>query len=109
MKLLETIQSRLSILTFVSIIGLLITGMVLSRGSSQFQGLFNTSTPYALALAIKHIMVVLMIILALVRRFVLSSPSKKKGVQEKAKVALLLLNMAIGLGVIFLSAYIAAL
>ena len=109
MKLLDTIQSRLSTLAFISIAGLVATGILLSKSSPQFQGLFQAVNPYSLALMIKHILVALMIVLALGRRLVLAKPSKDQVGRQRAKLVFLLMNILIGLLVIYLSAYTTAL
>ena len=58
---------------------------------------------------IKHILVALMIILALGRRLVLAKPSKDQVGRQRAKLVFLLMNILIGLLVIYLSAYTTAL
>jgi putative copper export protein len=109
-KLMNTIQKRLSPLIYVSILGLIVTGLLLSRRSPAFQGLFGFGSAYATVLSVKHVLVVLMVGIALYRRLVLgrkSSPSSPR--QEKLKVGLLLVNVVLGIAVLLLSGFSVAL
>ncbi len=109
-KLMDTIQKRLSVLVYVSIVGLALTGLLLSNRSPAFQGLFSFGNPYSTVLAIKHILVLGMIAVALYRSLVLgrrSGPPNPS--QEKLSAALLFLNIALGIGVLLLSGFSVAL
>ena len=66
-ELANNIQKRLNTIVLVSIIGLWITGMLLANRSTAFTGLFSTSNTYSFAMAIKHSLVIIMTVLALVR------------------------------------------
>ena len=61
------VQARLSRFAWVSIVGLAVTGMLMARRSPAFGGIFSFANPYAAVLSIKHILVLLMIVLALYR------------------------------------------
>ena len=109
-KLTNTIQKRLGPLIYVSIAGLVITGLLLSRRSPDFQGLFSFGSSYATVLSLKHLLVVLMVGIALGRSLVLgrkSAPSSPR--QEKLRVGLLLVNLVLGIAVLLLSGFSAAL
>jgi putative copper resistance protein D len=103
-KLLNAIQKRLSVLVYVSIVGLLLTGMLQANRSPDFEGLFHFGNPYSTALSLKHIAVVVMIGITLFRSLVLGrrqeplTPS-----QEKLNMGLLLLNMVLGIVVLLLT------
>lgn len=109
-KLMDTIQRRLSVLVYVSIVGLVLTGLLLSNRSPAFQGLFRFSNAYSTVLSLKHVLVLAMIAVALIRSLALgrqrgpSTPS-----QEKLSAGLLFLNIALGVGVLLLSGFSAAL
>ncbi len=107
-KVLSTMQKRQSILAYISMVGLAITGAVMAKHSPHFLGLFHFGNPYANTLAIKHIFVILMVLIALVRTLVLS---KGKGTPQRARLSatLLYLNIALGIGVLLLSSFSAAL
>jgi len=105
--LMDSIQRRLRILVVISIVGLLITGALLSRRAPAFQGLFRFGNPYSLVLGIKHALTLAMIVIAIVRGFGFRRAKAPR--QEKAKAALLLLNVAFGILVLLLSGFSAAL
>ena len=103
-KLLNAIQKRLSVLVYVSIIGLILTGMLLANRNPAFEGLFRFGSAYSTALSLKHIAVVVMIGITLLRSLVLGrrqeplTPS-----QEKLNMGLLLANAALGIVVLLLT------
>jgi uncharacterized membrane protein len=109
-QLMQAIQRRLSRLVYAAIVVLAVTGMLLARRSPAFQGVLSFATPYATVLSLKHILVLLMIVLALVRSLALGgATAPSTPAQEKRKVALLLLNMVLGVLVLLLSGFSAAL
>jgi putative copper export protein len=103
-ELIDKIQDRLSTLVYISMVGLLGTGMLLAKRAPQFEGLFSFANGYSTVLAIKHVLVILMIVIALFRRIAL----KQRGDQLQPKrrkfgVALLYVNIAVGTLVLLLS------
>ncbi|HEY77454.1 MAG TPA: hypothetical protein G4O00_14960 [Thermoflexia bacterium] len=109
-RLMDAIQRRLSILIYISIAGLILTGLLLSNRSPSFQGLFHFGDVYSTLLSVKHILVLVMIAVALYRSLVLGRSRKPLGpTQEKVKAGLLFLNIGLGIGVLLLSAICAAL
>jgi uncharacterized membrane protein len=106
-KLMETIQKRMSMLVYVSIVGLLLTGLLLSRRSPAFQGLLQFGNTYSIVLVFKHILVLLMIAVTLLRSLALRRVSGPT--QERLKTGLLFLNIALGILVLILSGFSAAL
>jgi uncharacterized membrane protein len=104
-KLMTAIQKRLSVLVYVSILGLWVTGLLLSRRAPAFQGLFRAGNAYSAVLAAKHVLVALMVAIALLRSLALKGAQK----QVKLKMALLMLNMALGIGALLLSGFSAVL
>ena len=99
------IQNRMQPFVIVSIIGVILTGILLSRSSGQVNGFFSFSSQYTTILSIKHIFSVLMVLLAVTRTIVLNksknSKSKKLG---KISAACLVANFTSGIIVLFLSA-----
>ena len=106
-KLMDAIQKRMSVLVYVSIVGLWLTGVLLSRRSPAFQGLFQFGNPYATVLAFKHLLVLLMVAVAMLRSLALRRVSGPT--QERLKAGLLFLNMALSILVLILSGFSAAL
>jgi putative copper export protein len=104
------IQKRLRFLTLISIVGLAVTGLLMTKRGPAGGGLFQFGTPYDSSLAIKHILMILMVLTAAARSVVnqklVKTPSPKT---EKISAALLLLNILFGIAVLFLSALLATL
>lgn len=65
--LMNRIQSRLRWLVYAAIAGLIVTGVLLSRGNPEFSGLFVWTDSYSLALSLKHVLVLVMVVIAVVR------------------------------------------
>jgi len=108
--LLISYQNRLSTVALISIVGLWITGMFLGRQSPAYLGFMNFSTTYQALLSVKHIIIFVMIVIALVRRFVLGKKIDNFNPQQKKIYAgLLLANTIMGVVVLFLSGFGAAL
>ena len=106
--LMTAIQKRLSPAIYVSIVGLIVTGVLLARRAPAFHGLFGFGSPYATVLSLKHVLVVLMVGIALVRSLVLGRKDAPRARREKLKAGLLLVNMVLGVGVLLLSGFSAA-
>ena len=106
-KLMDTIQKRNSKWIYVSLVGLVVTGMLQANRSPAFQGLFNFSNAYSATLAIKHILVLAMIAIALYRSLALAHVSTPS--QEKLKASLLVLNIILGVAILLLSGFATAL
>ena len=109
-EVMDTIQRRLSVLVYISIAVLALTGLLIANRSPAFQGLFTFGNAYSTVLTLKHILVLVMIIVALWRSLVLgrwSRPSKQG--REKLKAGLLFFNIILGIMVLLLSGFSAAL
>lgn len=106
-KLMDTIQKRNAILIYVSMIGLVLTGLLQANRASAFLGLFSLGNTYSAILAVKHILVLAMIAIALYRSLALAKTSTPA--QEKLKATLLILNIIFGIGILLLSGFTAAL
>ncbi|MBE9508630.1 MAG: CopD family protein [Chloroflexi bacterium] len=109
-QLMDTIQKRMSVLIYVSIVGLVLTGLLLANRSPAFQGLFSFGNAYSTVLTLKHILVLAMVAVALYQDLVLgrrSGPSTPA--QEKLKAGLMFLNIILGVAILLLSGFSAAL
>ena len=101
------IQNRLKIFAIISMVGLVLTGLLLSNKTSEFSGLFNFSNAFSLMLSIKHILMILMSIFAMVRLALNKQKEKQLTSKlEKASAMVLFINTLVALVVLFLSAYI---
>ncbi len=108
-KLTTLIKKKLSILTYISMVGLIITGIFMSRKaelSGLYTGFLSFGTEYSTLLSIKHLLYFLMIFLSLFRSLIVDriknfTPEQK----QKLSMLTLMLNILAGLTVLFLSAY----
>lgn len=108
-RLMDTIQKRLSRLVYVSIVGLILTGVLLSNRAAAFSGLFQLGNLYSTALTLKHLLVLAMIAVTLYRSLVLGPHREPlRPGQERLSAALLFANMVLGVVVLLLSGLSAA-
>ncbi|MDF1515690.1 MAG: CopD family protein [Anaerolineae bacterium] len=109
-KLVDAFQKRLSVLVYVSIVGLLLTGVLQANRSTEFQGLLHFGNAYSTVLSVKHILVVAMVGIALYRSLVLGRQRKPSSSSpEKLSAGLLLTNIILGITVLLPSGFCAAL
>jgi len=101
-KLIATMKSKLSMLTYVSMIGLLMTGLLLSNTSP------SPSTQYSLFLTVKHIMIALMVIFSLVRSLGIERMNLEGPKEQKLGAELLLINVILGISVLLISGILGA-
>ena len=104
-ELIDKIQNRLSVFVYISMLGLVGTGMLLANRAPQFEGLFSFANGYSTVLAIKHVVVILMVVIAFGRRLTLKQRGDKLRPQlRKAGLGLLYANVFLGVAVLLLSA-----
>lgn len=103
-RAIDGILIRQSRWVYLGIIVLFATGVLMARLSGQTSGLFNFGTPYTTVLSIKHILVILMTVIAVVRStaFRKAASSKDKS-KKKTSMALLMVNTLLGLAILVLS------
>lgn len=109
MILADAIMKRLSVFVYVGIAGLAVTGAMLSKRSPHFEGLFSFANSYAAVLALKHVAMIAMVAIALFRSIGLKKlklPSPRK---NALSMGLLMANLALGVLILLLSGFVAAL
>ena len=103
------IKKRLSLFTYISMIGLIITGMFMARqatSSGLYTGFLSFGTEYSTLLSIKHILYIVMISLSVFRSLIVDRVKKFTPKQNQTlNMLTLMLNVLAGLAVLFLSAY----
>ena len=107
-KLTDAIRSRLSKLAYLSMIGLLVTGILLSRSSPLYLGPLSIGNEFSAWLSIKHLMIALMVVISIVRSIVGPQKAMPEPKKMKLNALLLMLNIVLGIGVLLLSGFIAA-
>lgn len=107
-ELSNNIQKRLNKIILACMVGLWITGMLLANRSTSFTGLFSTENSYSLALSIKHILIIIMTILALARtQLIVRTTKPLSPATQKRGTLMIVCNIALGIAVLLLSAYTA--
>lgn len=106
--LMDAIMKRQSILVYVSMLGLILTGLLQARRAEAFTGLFSFGNPYTTVLSLKHLLVAVMIAISLYRSLALGKAGAS-GREERLSVILLYANVASGVVVLVLSGLLAAL
>ena len=106
-KLMDAIQKRNSVLVYASMIGLVLTGLLQANRTPVFLGLFSLGNTYSVVLAVKHILVIAMIAIALYRSLALTKTTTPK--QERLKKVLMMSNIVFGIFILLLSGFATAL
>jgi putative copper export protein len=103
-KVMDQVLIRQSRWVYFGIIVLFASGVLMTRLSGQTSGLFDFSNTYATILSIKHLLVILMTLIAVIRSTVFrkAASSMNKG-KKKVSMALLMINTLIGVAVLVLS------
>ena len=105
----KMIKTRLSIFIYVSIVVLMVTGLLMTRLADPVQttGFISFESSYATLLSIKHILFILMALIAIFRSAILD---RINGIEKKVKhitaKILLRLNVVFATTVLFLSSYL---
>lgn len=107
------IKKKLSLLTYISIIGLIVTGLLMSNRavlSGLSTGFLSFGNEYSILMSIKHLLYFVMIFLSLFRSQIVDRVKKFTPEQkQKLNMLTLLLNILAGLAVLFLSSYVSVL
>ncbi len=105
-KVMMEFQKRQSVWVYVSMAGLILTGLLMTNRSPQFESLFGFGNPYSVALSIKHILVIAMIGVSLYRVLGRSTMTPEK---ERLNMKLLFINAVLAVLVLLTSGFTAAL
>jgi putative copper export protein len=107
LMVINGIQDRIKPFALVSMAGLALTGLLLGKSSKSFTSLMDFGTPYMTAVSIKHILIVVMVILAFVRLSINKRVKVEKKMElQKASAGILALNALFGVVILFLSSMI---
>lgn len=112
-KVIAAFQRRQSRWVYLSIIGLILTGLMMSKRSPEFEGLLSFGNPYTAVLSLKHLLVLAMIAVTLYRALVLGKQSAGAGPvspeKQRLNRQLLLINAALAVLVLLSSGFLTAL
>jgi uncharacterized membrane protein len=106
-KLMESVQKRQSVFVTVSIIGLALTGLLMTQRSPAGGAFFSFSSGYAALLSVKHILYLVMIVLAVLRSVMSDRPVKPGQPQKNTAALLMFANAGAGVLVLLLSSILA--
>lgn len=103
------VQALQSPFVIASVLGLSVTGVLLARVNGV-EGIFRFDTPYHVVLSVKHVLVIALVAMSLVRRRVLSASTfaGPAAPGARASAALLAASAATGVVILALSALNAA-
>jgi uncharacterized membrane protein len=109
-KVMTAFQKRQSVWVYVSMAGLILTGLLMTNRSPEFEALFAFGNPYSAALSIKHFLVIVMIGISLYRALVLGrAQAGMTPEKERLNMKLLFINAALAVLVLLTSGFTAAL
>jgi putative copper export protein len=108
-QLMDSVMNRQSVLVYISMIALAITGLMQAKRGGEFSGLFSFRNQYSTLLSLKHLLMLLMVVIALIRSLFLGRPSTAKSARtERLSGVLLYSNMGLGVAILLLSAFLTA-
>ena len=106
-SVIDKIMSRHSKWVYFGVVFLAASGMLMARFSGQTSGLFNFANTYGTILSIKHILVIIITVIALVRSIAFkNAASGKDKSKKKISKALLMANTFLGTIILVLSSII---
>ncbi len=105
-QFLAKVQRRLKIIAVISIVGLTVTGILMSRLAAKgyYAGPFSFRVnTYTTLMAIKHILMILMVAVAITKGAILDNIKKQTKPIKKMRVILIAVNLLLGIAVLVLS------
>ena len=113
MKLMLAYQKAQGKWVHLCMVGLIVTGVLMSNRAMGPGQLFSFSNSYAAWLSLKHILVIVMVAIAVYRSITFSACNRKSNgpspKQAKVSFLLIVVNALLGVVVLFISALIATL
>jgi uncharacterized membrane protein len=106
-EVMEAVQNRNKVLVYISMVGLVLTGMLKANQSTDYLGFFDFGNTYSAVMAFKHLLILIMIVIVLYRSLALAKTATP--MQERLKKSLMMLNIVLGIIVLLLSGFAVAL
>ncbi len=108
-EMMKTVTRHHRVWTYLSMVGLVVTGLLLGRSSPLFLGFMRFDNPYSSLTAVKHLLIVVMVVIALFRSIKFAKKEKVESSRpNKVNVLLIWINFALGVVVLLLSSFAAA-
>ncbi|PKO04283.1 MAG: hypothetical protein CVU41_17810 [Chloroflexi bacterium HGW-Chloroflexi-3] len=109
-KLMHGILKRQRVWVYISFVGLFLTGLIQARMTQNFSGLMRFDTAYSSLVSIKHVLTLAMIGIAVFRSVVFGKKGETATPQQnKLSLKLVFLNAFLGVVILLLSGFLAAL
>ncbi len=105
-QFLNKTQKRLKIIVYISMVGLAVTGILMSRQALTkhiFDGPFSFTNTYSTLLSVKHILTILMVAIGLTRSQILDRLKTESMALMKSRKILIVVNLVLGVAVLVLS------
>ena len=104
-QFLNKAQKRLKIIIYISMVGLTVTGILMSRQAltKHFDGPFSFTNTYSTLLSVKHILTILMVAIGLTRSQILDRLKTESMALMKSRKILIAVNLVLGVAVLVLS------
>lgn len=107
-QIILAIGKRLRYFVYVSIVGLIVTGVLMSKQAPLYTSPFSFANRYSMLVSIKHIIIIPMVLIALVKSVWLDQVTNPSPAVKKARIMLIYVNLLLGVAVIVLSGMSAA-
>lgn len=109
-KTMMAFQKRQSMWVYISMGGLILTGLLMSNRNPEFEHLFGFDNAYSATLSVKHILIILLIGVTLYRSLILNRPQfAMTSEKDHLSFQLLIINVVLAIAVLFTSGLLAAL
>ena len=103
-RVIDEILVRQSKWVYIGIAVLFVSGLLMTRLSGEVSKMFDFSNRYATILSVKHILFLLLSIIALIRSTVFrNAATSKNKTKKKISMALLMINTVVGIVILVLS------
>lgn len=108
-EMLKAVTRRHRVWTYLSMLGLLVTGLLLGRSSPSFLGIMHFDNLYSAFTSVKHLLIAVMVVIALFRsiKFAKKDQAERPG-SKKMNLLLIKVNFVLGVAVLLLSALASA-
>ena len=108
---LNKAQKRMKIIAYISMVGLTVTGILMSNQAltKHFDGPFSFTNDYSSMLSVKHILTILMVAIAITKSQILDRLKSPSKTLKKARMILIPINLVLGVAILVLSGISAAL
>ena len=108
-KVMGAFQKRQSIFVYISMGGLILTGLLMSNQNPAFEHLFGFGNAYSTVMSIKHILVICMVGVTLFRSLFLGLNKPGNPEKEQLSLQLLIVNTGLAVAVLLTSGLVTAL